>query len=97
MEGHEFTFPGGEILTGMGATWFVSYAYYEKIDLTHKNWQKVTTYKNRISCYKRGRQYHEYWLHEILCMADDNLKKNKLGLSPSETKAMAKKLLENWK
>ena len=30
MSAHNFPFEGGEILTGMGASWFVSYAYYEK-------------------------------------------------------------------
>ena len=32
MGAHNFSFEGGEILTGMGASWFVSYAYYEKVD-----------------------------------------------------------------
>lgn len=30
MGAHNFSFEGGEILTGMGASWFVSYAYYKK-------------------------------------------------------------------
>lgn len=38
MAAHNFNFEGGDILTGMGASWFVSYAYYEKIDRTHRNW-----------------------------------------------------------
>ena len=40
MASHNFAFEGGEILTGMGASWFVSYAYYEKVDPTHKNWAR---------------------------------------------------------
>ena len=41
---HSFAFEGGEDLTTMGATWFVSYCYYDKIDPTHKNWKKVETH-----------------------------------------------------
>lgn len=51
---HNFTFEGGEILTGMGASWFVSYAYYEKIDRNHKNWAKVSTTQPRLSKYNKG-------------------------------------------
>ena len=32
MTSHAFNFEGGEDLTAMGATWFVSYSYYEYID-----------------------------------------------------------------
>ena len=32
MGSHNFSFEGGEILTGMGASWFVSYAYYQHIN-----------------------------------------------------------------
>lgn len=59
-KGHEFNFRGGEILTGMGATWFVSYAYYENIDNNHINWKKVKTYSNRKSTYYKSREYHEF-------------------------------------
>ena len=38
MARHTFSFLGGEDLTTMGATWFVSYAYYKYVDSSHKNW-----------------------------------------------------------
>ena len=94
MEGHEFNLEGGAMLTQMGATWFVSYAYYKKINNTHPNWKKVSTTQTRISTYNRSRHYHKYWLQEIIKMNDENLKKNKISLSPEETKAMANKLLK---
>lgn len=48
MASHNFAFEGGEILTGMGASWFVSYAYYKTVDPSHKNWAKVPTTQTRI-------------------------------------------------
>lgn len=93
MAAHNFTFEGGEILTGMGASWFVSYAYYEKIDRTHMNWSKVATTQPRISKYNKGKPYHRIWLEEVISMNPANLNKNTIGLDASQTKRMAKELL----
>ena len=93
MASHNFAFEGGEILTGMGASWFVSYAYYEKVDLTHKNWAKVSTTQSRLSRYNKGRKYHKAWLNEVLVMNPANLNKNTIGLDAAQTKAMAKAVL----
>lgn len=97
MAAHNFNFEGGDILTKMGATWFVSYAYYERIDRTHKNWDKVATTQPRISKYNKSRSYHKAWLAEILTMNPANLNKNTIGLSAEEIMTMARKLLDNWK
>jgi len=97
MANHNFKFLGGEILTGMGASWFVSYAYYEKIDCMHKNWERVSTIQTRLSRYNKGRVYHKSWLKEVLTMNPANLEKNTIGLSSVQTKKMAKEILENWK
>lgn len=91
-----FPFAGGEILTEIGATWFVSFAYYEKIDKTHNNWERVKTKYSRISNYHKGAQYHRDWLVEVLSMNPDALNTNTIGLEASQTKKMAKILLENW-
>lgn len=91
---HPFHFEGGEILTTMGASWFVSYAWYEKIDKTHTNWKQVSTHNNRVSVYKNSRNYHQKWLLYILSMMDDNLKKNRIGLEAKEVKKMATELLK---
>ena len=97
MAAHNFSFEGGEILTGMGASWFVSYAYYEKVDRTHRNWDRVSTAQSRLSKYNKGRAYHKAWLREVLVMNPANLDKNTIGLSASQTKAMAKEILDHWK
>ena len=93
MAAHNFTFEGGEILTGMGASWFVSYAYYERIDRTHMSWSKVATTQPRISKYNKGKPYHKIWLEEVILMNPANLNKNTIGLDASQTKRMAKELL----
>jgi|GEM_PF-1539398 len=89
-----FTFDGGEMLTTMGASWFVSYGYHKKIDPSHKNWEEVSTTQSRISVYSRSGKYHELWLQEIICMSDNKLKTNSIGLHADKIKWMAKKLLE---
>ena len=93
MASHNFAFEGGDILTGMGASWFVSYAYYEKVDPPHKNWAKVSTTQPRISKYNKGRKYHKAWLNAVLAMNPANLNKNTIGLDAAQTKAMAKAVL----
>ena len=94
MTDHNFSFAGGEILTCMGASWFVSYAYYEKIDRTHRNWDRVATTQTRISKYNKGKLYHIDWLKEVIVMNSANLNKNTIGLSAEKIKSMAKELLE---
>lgn len=93
MANHDFPFEGGDILKKMGATWFVSYACHDHCDKSHMNWDKVRTSGMRISYYNRSKQYHEQWLQHVLTMNDANLSKNTIGLTPCETKKMAKELL----
>ena len=69
-------------------------AYYEKIDQTHQNWNKVSTAKMRLARYNEGRSYHKAWLREVLSMDPQNLSKNTIGLDAFQVKQMAKKLLE---
>lgn len=95
MAAHNFNFEGGEILTGMGATWFVSYAYYENIDKSHRNWERVSTAQSRLSRYNKSKQYHKAWLQEVVSMNPANLNKNTIGLNATQTIAMAKELLSH--
>ena len=90
-----FNFEGGEYLTTMGASWFVSYAYYLHIDRNHKNWQRVDTYINRSNVFRLTNSYHKFWLEKVLEMSELNLSKNKLGLNGFLVKKMAKELLNN--
>ena len=96
MSAHNFSFSGGEILSHMGATWFVSYAYYEKADKSHMNWKKVSTAQSRISKYHSGREYHKVWLDEVLTMNPANLDKNTIGLDAQRVKMMAREILDHW-
>lgn len=97
MATHDFSFSGGDILSKMGAAWFVSYAYYNKVDKNHKNWNRVTTAPSRSSRYVAGTPFHKEWLQEVLFMRDENLSKNTIGLDAWQVKAMAKEILDNWK
>ena len=93
MATHSFNFEGGEILSSIGATWFVSYAYFENIDKKHVNWSKVSTHPSRYARYTKSRQYHKAWLKEVLAMNPVNLNKNTIGLDAAQTQAMASELL----
>ena len=91
---HPFNFAGGEELSHMGATWFVSYAYYQNIDSNHKIWMGVKTASSRASIYRRTGKYHEFWLNQVLKMDEANLNKNSLNLKAQTTKTMARVLLD---
>lgn len=97
MANHSFSFAGGDILSKMGAAWFVSYAYHDRMNKRHRNWDRVSTTASRASRYIAGIPYHREWLQEILVMKDENLSKNTIGLDARQVKAMAKELLDNWK
>lgn len=94
---HVFLFEGGEELTTMGASWFVSYMWYNKIDRTHMNWRKVKTYSSRISVFSNTVKFHKSWLNEIISMKEEKLGQNKIQLSGKTVKEMAGILLESCK
>lgn len=92
MTGHDYNFAGGDILRRIGASWFVSYMYYKKIDENHLNWKKVTS---RVSSYQQGEPYHKFWLEKVLEMDNKKLERGqKLQLKGDEVKKMAKELLD---
>ena len=90
---HAFNFAGGEELSHMGATWFVSYAYYQNIDSNHNAWMGVKTVASRVSIYNRTGKYHNFWLNQVLNMNEENLNKNSLKISAKSTKEMARMVL----
>jgi uncharacterized protein YutD len=75
MSGHCFNFKGGDKLSKMGASWFVSYSYYLYINKSHINWQNVSTCQLRIKVFNKTKNYHQYWLRKILEMNDNRLNK----------------------
>jgi len=93
MARHCFSFEGGCDLTTMGATWFVSYSFYQYKDKSHMNWENVSTYDSRISVFNNTKNYHRFWLEQILEMNDKRLNMNEIDLKAKETKEMAKVLL----
>ena len=97
MARHTFNFDGGDELTTIGASWFVSYSYYKIIDPSHTNWNKVTTHKSRISRFDVTTKYHKYWLGKIMDMNDKRLNKNEISLSSIDIKKMAMEILKSYK
>lgn len=88
-ERHIFSFEGGDKLTTIGATFFVSYLYYQYVDSTHKNWTSIKTQYSRISTINSSSQYYRAWLSHIQNMSDSNLNRNSLGLKGPAIKNMA--------
>ena len=86
---HTFSFEGGDLLTTIGATFFVSYLYHRHVDSTHRNWDSIKTQKSRISTINRSENYHHRWLKHISNMSEVNLNKNTLGLNGGTIKKMA--------
>ena len=94
MSRHTFQFEGSEDLITMGASWFVSYAYYCNVDQKHTNWNRVTTFQGRISIFNRTKNLHQFWLEQIANIKDENLNRNMLGLNAGDIKGMVKTLLK---
>ena len=88
-----FKFAGGEQLTRIGASWFVSYMYCKKKDPAHLNWEKVSNFSMRASKCNKNSTYHKDWLKEIVAMNPKQLQRNKLGLTGNDIISMAKILL----
>lgn len=91
---HYFNFDGGKELSHMGATWFVSYAYYQNIDANYTAWNRVKTADSRAIIYRKTGKYHEFWLKQVLKMDDSNLNTNTLRVNAQMTKYIAKVLLQ---
>jgi hypothetical protein len=96
-KGHEFSFEGGELLTPIGAAWFVSHAYYEYVDKNHVNWKNPKfselSVQSRTSNYIKSKQYHMGWLYEVLKMQQLDKHKNFCGLHSTKIKEMAAEIL----
>ena len=97
MGNHSFNFEGGDDLSSMGASWFVSYAYHTYIDTSHDNWQRIDTVNLRINYFNRTNNHHKFWLEQVLDMENNRLSTNEIGLEPERVKEMAKELLESKK
>lgn len=94
IKAHYFNFTGGKELRQMGATWFVSYAYYKNIDKNHNAWMNIKTVKTRINGYNKTQIYHAFWLKKILLMDNKRLNTNSLNIDAETTKTMAIRILQ---
>ncbi len=65
---HSFNFDGGDKLQIMGASWFTSYSWYLFFDKNHDNFKNVSSWQNRIITYNETRNYHKFWLEQIVTM-----------------------------
>lgn len=91
---HTFNFDGGEVLTRIGASWFISYSYYNFIDNQHNNWQNILTAQDRIKRYNNSQKYHLFWLLKISKMNVKQLNRNDIELSGKEVIEMANKIIK---
>lgn len=96
MGNHDFNFEGGEILSKVGASWLVSYAYCEFVDSSHRNWSRLSekSVSSRKTRYLESRKFHVSWLQRVTSMNDALIATNHIGLSPAEIKRMASEVLE---
>ena len=94
---HAYRFEGGDLLTRMGVSWFVSYTYYTRKDRKHKNWANVNNkrdLKTRLNRFMPSTLYHRFWLCKIHNMDDAHLNTNKIGLTAAQVKQMTHELLD---
>jgi len=91
---HTFAFEGGEYLSTIGATFFVSYLFFRNVDSTHRTWESIKTKTSRISTIESSKKYHRGGLERVAAMSDANLNKNTLGLDGATVKAMARAILD---
>jgi hypothetical protein len=90
---HAFNFPGGEQLTTIGASFFISYLYSQYVDPAHSGWTSIGTKAARIRTITRSKQHHRAWLEQVSQMNETNLSRNTMGLRGENIKAMAQALL----
>jgi len=92
---HAFAFEGDTKLSSIAASWFVSYAYYLKVDKGHKVWENVSSAKQRMKVFNGPLKLHYVeFLKEVLKMNDKKLNTSHLKLGSSVIKQMALDLLK---
>lgn len=89
---HAFSFPEGEKLSKMGASWFASYWHYDHCNKNELSWKNCESVSRRISYYNKTKQYHDDWRREIMKMDDSNLETNEIGLTGTQVKALVSEI-----
>ena len=83
-------------LKRMGKVWFVSRAYSDHVDPTHKNWNNSKiedSLKMRESYYRATKPFHKDLLNLVLKSNPASLSRNTIGLSGERILEMARKIL----
>lgn len=84
---------GGDVLSRLGAAWFVKYMYFHKIDNNYKDWN-LAGCGNKIAAYLKSSQYYKAWLQYILTLSDADLKDP--VIDADEMREMATRLLQTF-
>ena len=85
MASHDYNFQGGDKLRRIGATWFVSYLYWKHCDKKHLNWKNIDTAEMRERGLNNSKNFHKFWLTQILKMNHKNLDRNGIGVNAVDT------------
>lgn len=81
-------------LRRMGASYFVSRLFYEKIDNTHLNWRRAGSQPTRNTNFNNSSDMHIDYLRAVIGMSPNRLNTNAIGLSGREIIEMANELLQ---
>ena len=98
---HDFNFEGGEKLSKMGASWFISYLYHIKVDPEHQNWAILKTHGGRRSVFEqtekeyttKGVPMHVHYVKQICSMSASCLSTNRIQIPGNRVIDMAEELL----
>lgn len=79
----------------MGAVWFVSRLYCEKIDGTHRNWTSAGSLRTRSANFNNSSEDYIAYLELIKGISNARLGTNTIGLSGDQVKEMVNILLKS--
>lgn len=80
-------------LRSMGASYFVSRLFFEKIDNTHLNWRLAGAQASRETNFNNSKDMHIDYLRAVIGKNPNRLNTNTINLSGEEIIEMAKELL----
>lgn len=84
-------------LRSVGASFFISYLYHNKINHSHTNWEIISKQIPRINTINNNEEFHKDWINKIINMNPSKLSNNKIGLSGLQVISMAKELKSYYK
>lgn len=85
-----------DYLRSMGASYFVSRLYSERLDASHDAWQNAGSPERRTNYFEQSRHLHVEYLRIVVGMNPNMLNTNHIGLDGREVVEMARELLLQW-